>query len=62
LTSRINRWYIYKSRYLTKKETTNTQGKTLAHLDNLKQLIYSMTGKARLKENALIYQYNTSKK
>ena len=61
LTSRINRWYIYKSRYLTKKETTNTQGKTLAHLDNLKQLIYSMTGKARLKENALIYQYNTSK-
>lgn len=61
LTGRINRWYIYKSRYLAKKEVTNTQGKTLLHIDNLKQIIYSMTGKARLRENALIYQYNTSK-
>ena len=59
-TKQITDWYTRRSQYFLDEENFNYQEQALGHLNRLKSLVYSLTGKTRLKENYLIFQYNTS--
>jgi len=64
LDQQINRWYIYKSPLPhEKRKPLIHKAKTLAHLDNWKAgLFFHDRQSEAKKKNAVIYQYNTSKK
>ncbi|QUX94122.1 hypothetical protein C0J08_01305 [Marinomonas sp. CT5] len=57
----ITDWYDRRYKHYSDEKQLNFQGKALDDLKQLKSLIHSITGKNRLQENFLIYQYNTSK-
>lgn len=60
ITKKIDDWHTRRSKHFLDEIQLDFPVKAIAHLSNLKRSIYSMTGKNRLRENALIYQYNTS--
>ena len=59
-TKLITEWYKRRSHHYSEEEQLNYKDKALNHLNQLKSLTYAITGKNRLQENFLIYQYNTS--
>lgn len=56
----ITDWYNRRYRHFLDEEQLDFKGKALGHLNQLKNLVQTMTGKNRLQENFLIYQYSTS--
>jgi PAS domain S-box-containing protein len=60
ITNKINDWHTRRTQHVLDEIQLDFPAKAIAHLSNLKRSIHSMTGDNRLRENALIYQYNTS--
>lgn len=60
LTDEVDIWYAAQGKILQQTQLNNYSSRTLAKVESLKSVLYSLNGRNRLKEGRLLYDYRRS--